>query len=83
MIAYYARVPSAAVELYPDGHYYAYVDLEMVCGLGRVTVMESVYPHLLRVTRHANGEAYVFLGRAGEAIANTVNLPFDVTVEVE
>lgn len=84
MVKYYARVPSAAAKPYPDGHCYAYVDLEMVAIPGKkVTVLESVYPILRRVSRNLNGEASVYLGCAGEAIANTVNLPFGVTVEIE
>ena len=84
MFVYFARVPAAAVRLLPDGNLYAYAFRNLRClTSGRVTVGEVEDARLLRVARIDRGEAYVYLGRAGDAIATTDNLPFDVTVERE
>jgi hypothetical protein len=79
MIVYYARVPEAAAKPYWDGHTYATIRLELYDLPGRVHVRESKRDRLMRVDHVQNGEAYITLGKAGDAIACCVNLPFSVT----
>ncbi len=84
MFVYFARVPASAVRLLPDGNLYAYVARNLyVSPEGNVVIGHYEDARLLRVARVDRGDAYVCLGRAGDAIATTDNLPFDVTVERE
>jgi hypothetical protein len=81
MIYYYKRVPSAAVRREFDGNTYAYSNCRLQqTDSGRIIVVEASVnrARLLRVELIKNGEGYVYLGCAGEAIAGRANLPFGV-----
>jgi hypothetical protein len=74
MFTYFARVPEADAHVEPDGHHYAltthYLDpvtLRLLTDRGR--------PRLLRVHHMADGDAFVCIGRAGDAIAPRGPLP--------
>ena len=81
MITYVATIPAGAVRREVDGNLYAYTNLELAVSPGRVTVKGGIETRMMRVhdVHPTNGTATVILGRAGDAIANTVNLPFSVT----
>ena len=86
MITYFALVPAAAVSRLPfDGKLYAHSDLHL-CHLpsGKVSVHSKPSDvRLLRVDEdraNINGEAWIRIGKAGDAIAATVNLPFAVSI---
>ncbi len=86
MYTYLASIPSAAVRREVDGNLYAFTYLT-IGNLpdGRITVIDGKRPRMLRVhsINESNGTAELMLGRAGDAIANTVNLPFAVTASHE
>lgn len=75
MISYYARIPAAAQRRLFDGHTYGIAYERMNQGRIETTCDE----HMYRVAFVTNGEAYLLLGRAGDAIAQIVNLPFGVS----
>ena len=81
MITYVQSVPAGAVRREIDGNLYAYTNLQLVVQPGRVTVKGGIETRMMRVheVHPTNGTATVIIGRAGDAIANTVNLPFSVT----
>lgn len=81
MIRYYERVPSADTfshegVLYANGMY----KLELI--QDRISVFATTNVHIRRVAFIKNGEAYLEIGRAGEAIAARC-VPFGVTVVVD
>lgn len=81
MFTYLATIPAAAVKREIDGNLYAHSNLELsVLPDGRVTIKTVDKTKMLRVhsVHPTNGTANLILGRAGEAIANTTNLPFGV-----
>lgn len=79
MHIYFDTAPAAAAKQMFDGHLYIHSQLEM-CRLtdGKRHVREAKEPRLMRVARVANGVAFAELGKAGDAIACTDNLPFSV-----
>ena len=81
MITYVSTIPAGAVRREIDGNLYAYSNLHLDVQPGRVTVKGGIETRMMRVSEihPTNGTATVILGRAGDAIANTVNLPFSVT----
>ena len=81
MIKYFQRIPSAAARNEVDGNLYAYSNCRLkATNDGRITVVEdsTANARMLRVETVENGEARVYLGMAGDAIAERVNLPFSV-----
>lgn len=84
MINFFERIPSSAVVSECDGHQYGY-------GLCRMTTLpdgrhapaQGGGPYMRRVSFEQNGEAYLYLGCAGDAIACIVNLPFSITYEFD
>ena len=81
MITYVTTIPAGAVVRQIDGNLYAYTNLKLDVLPGRVTVKGGIETRMMRVheVHPTNGTATVIIGRAGDAIANTVNLPFSVT----
>ncbi len=81
MITYFQTVPAGAVRREVDGNLYAYSNLHLDVLPGRVTVKGSTDTRMLRVheVHPTNGTATLILGKAGDAIANTANLPLSVT----
>jgi hypothetical protein len=83
MIHYYQMIPSGDVKCEIDGNLYAHTDavLTSVVG-GMVTVAKGKNVRMLRVfDKDLNivpGESRIFIGKAGDAIGITVNLPFGV-----
>lgn len=81
MYTYFDTVPAAAAKPMFDGHLYAHSDKKMHQRAdGKTTVCEGAQPRLMRVGEIKNGVAFVPLGKAGDAIACTVGLPFAVQV---
>lgn len=82
MFHYFARVPENAAFRHIDGNLYAHVDVCMLhLPSGRVTAATSDKPRMMPVDHVKNGEAYVRIGKAGDAIAVIQNLPFSVSVQ--
>lgn len=83
MITYFSTIPAGAVFREIDGKLYAHTNLylDVPPGRGPVTVKGGVETRMMRVheVHLTNGTATVILGRAGDAIAATTNLPFSVT----
>ena len=82
MITYYSIIPVGAVRREIDGNLYAYTNLQLGhLSDGRVTIRGGTETRMMRVheIHPTNGTATVIIGRAGDAIANTVNLLFSVT----
>ena len=81
MITYVSTIPAGAVVRQIDGNLYAHTNLKLDVQPSRVTVKGGIETRMMRVheIHPTNGTATVILGRAGDAIANTVNLPFSVT----
>jgi hypothetical protein len=81
VITYVSTIPAGAVERQIDGNLYAHTNLKLDVQPGRVTVKGGIETRMMRVkeVHPTNGTATVVIGRAGDAIANTVNLPFSVT----
>lgn len=81
MITYYSTIPAGAVFREIDGNLYAHTNLVLDVKPSRVTVKGGTETRMMRVheVHPTNGTATVIIGRAGDAIANTVNLPFSVT----
>lgn len=84
MYTYFQTLPAAAVIPMFDGHAYARTRMELY-GLadGRIHVRPTLNFRLMRVTGVKDGVAYAPVGRAGDAIACTVNLPFGVVASHE
>lgn len=86
MITYVASIPAGAVRREIDGYLYAYTDLKLKhLPSGKVTVIHTdgdVRMLRVREIHPTNGTASIVIGKVGDAIASTVNLPFSVTVEV-
>lgn len=84
MIRYFENIPSAAVFRHFDGNLYANVVYRIAeSPLGTIQVREGE-PRMVQVdarSKTQNGVTSVYIGRAGNAIAQTVNLPFAVTYE--
>lgn len=77
---YYSRIPAAAVKREFDGHLYAYVphaiERERVCeDFDKPRMMRFCEP----ASFYRDGEAYVLIGRRGDAIPLGLPLPFGVT----
>lgn len=84
MVKFFSRVPAAATFLHIDGLQYANVRHEMhTTPLKRVTIRTTQEARMMRVSHTVGGEAFVYLGMAGEAIAVADNLPFGVSAVVE
>lgn len=85
MITYFATIPAAAVKSEIDGHLYAHLTFTLKESNGKVTVTDDGEVRMLRVheVRPTNGTATVIIGKAGDAIATLVNLPFSVTAVPE
>jgi len=81
VITYYSTIPAGAVFREIDGNLYAHTNLVLDVKPSRVTVKGGTETRMMRVheVHPTNGTATVIIGRAGDAIANTVNLPFSVT----
>jgi hypothetical protein len=81
MITYVSTIPAGAVVRQIDGNLYAHTNLYLDVKQPRVTVKGGIETRMMRVheVHPTNGTATVIIGRAGDAIANTVNLPFSVT----
>jgi hypothetical protein len=81
MITYVSTIPAGAVRREIDGNLYAYSNLHLDVQPGRVTVKGGIETRMMRVSEihPTNGTATVIIGRAGDAIAQTTNLPFAVT----
>lgn len=82
MITYVSTIPAGAVFREIDGNLYAHTNLYMDVppGRGPVTVKGGIETRMMRVheVHPTNGTATIILGRAGDAIAATTNLPFSV-----
>jgi hypothetical protein len=79
----FSRVPSGAVRRLHDGHLYAYVP-DRLCNQARTVEHNPERPALVRFdppSFHKGGEAYVWIGRIGDALPNPQPLPFSVTIE--
>lgn len=84
MKRFYQRVPAASIRHEIDGKEYVNSDAAMYSTETHklhVRIMDT--PRLLRVAFVRNGEAYVYLGCAGDKIALITNLPFSVSVDSE
>ena len=85
MITYFSTIPAGAVFREIDGKLYAhtnlYLDVPPGHKRGTVTVKGGIETRMMRVheVHPTNGTATIILGRAGDAIAETTNLPFSVT----
>ena len=81
MYTYVSTVPAGAVRREIDGNLYAYSNLHLDVQPGRVTVKGGIETRMMRVSEihPTNGTATVIIGRAGDVIAQTTNLPFAVT----
>ena len=81
MYTYVSTVPAGAVRREIDGNLYAYSNLHLDVQPGRVTVKGGIETRMMRVSEihPTNGTATVIIGRAGDAIAQTTNLPLAVT----
>ena len=81
---YYFVAPAAAADRHEiDGHRYVYADVEMYQrpdGQRHVRNVPLDDAHLLRVSHYRNGLAYALVGKAGDAIACTTNLPHSIEV---
>jgi hypothetical protein len=78
----FSRVPSAAVRALHDGQLYAYVP-DRLCNQGRTIEHNTERPALIRFdppSFHRNGEAYVLIGRLGDALPDPHPMPFSVSV---
>jgi hypothetical protein len=81
MYTYFSTIPAAAAFRSVDGNLYAHTNLILVHLPGRVTIKGGIETRMMRVheVHPTNGTATVIIGRAGDAIATTTNLPFSVT----
>ena len=86
MIRFYSRIPAAALRRYFDGHTYALIPHFMdVHGAGnsKIAIRENYdAPRLVNAdnARIEGGEAWVYFGQCGEAIAPTW-MPSGVSAE--
>lgn len=82
MIHYFENIPSAAVFRHFDGNLYANV----ACRITPDGVQCGPRYRVVRFDERSkiqNGVASVYIGRMGDAIAQTNNLPFSVSYEVQ
>ena len=86
MIAYFDTVPAGAISREIDGNLYARTDAALERAPYGVTVTRTGRPRMLRVAEdqatRRDGIARVLVGRAGDAIACTVNLPYGIECEM-
>ena len=78
----YSRVPAAAVRLQHDGFEYAYVP-HRLCNQGRTIEENFERPALYRFEGPSfirNGEAFVYIGRIGDALPDPAPVPFGVSI---
>lgn len=84
---YYFLAPAAAADRHEiDGHRYVYANVEMYQrpdGQRHVREVALDDARLLLVNQCRNGVAYALVGKAGDAIACTTNLPHSVVVTPE
>jgi len=79
---YYQRVPAAAAYPMFDGKLYANMTARMEhLPNGKIAIIESPVDdyRMMPVSFIRNGEAYAYIGKIGDAIAQTTNLPFSVS----
>lgn len=79
---YYQRVPAAAAYPMFDGKLYANTTARMEhLPNGKIAIIESPVDdyRMMPASFIRNGEAYVYIGKIGDAIAQTTNLPFSVS----
>lgn len=79
---YYQRIPAAAGYMMFDGKMYANVTARLNHDNdGRISVIEDDVDdyRMLEVSFIRDGEAYVYIGYIGSAVANIANLPFSVS----
>lgn len=75
MVRYFQRIPAAALRREIDGHLYAYTDVRVTadgvcrCEARMVRADDAEVSH---------GVARVYVGCMGDAIAQTLNLPFSI-----
>ena len=79
MVKYYQRIPQSAIIRELDGNDYGIADCVMYWNDGKKYHIKSGEIRMLRVAFVQHGEAFLYLGCAGSAIADTNNLPFNVT----
>jgi len=82
MIRYYENIPSAAVFAHFDGNQYA----NIMCRVTPDGIQCGPRARMVQIdgrSQTANGVTRVYIGRMGDAIAQTLNLPFSVTFERE
>jgi hypothetical protein len=78
----YSRVPSGAVHTQHDGCEYVNVP-HRLCNKGRTIDENFERPALYRFEGPSfirNGEAYVYIGRIGDALPDPENVPFGVSI---
>lgn len=81
MYTYFQTLPAAAVIPMFDGHLYARTRMELYGQTdGKVHVRPTLNSRLMRVTEVKDGVAYAPVGKAGDAIACTADLPYGVVV---
>lgn len=75
MVRYFQRLPAAALRREIDGNLYAYTNVTV--GANGVCECE---PRMVRAddAEVKNGVVHVYIGSMGDAIAQTLNLPFSV-----
>lgn len=82
MIRYFERIPSAAIWREIDGNFYGRGMYRLGrYESGRMGAVKASRTCMRRVAFIRNGEAYLEIGKAGDAIAATTNQPFDITME--
>lgn len=83
MVLYYSRVPASALFTEIDGNQYARIPHRVTIRNEKVLIVEDFANPRMVVANDAeikSGEAWVLFAKAGEAIAQTENLPYAVSM---
>lgn len=83
MVLYYSRVRASELFTEIDGNQYAWIPYRLAMRGAKVHILEDhEHPRMVMANdaEIKNGEAWVLFAKAGEAIAQTENLPFAVSM---